>query len=166
MCQALCQAASKWTWTVGVHASGRRKRAGGWQRAWARAAWVCRVAWVFGSDCVGTRRLSPGPVGMGSARRAHLCLPFSPLVAGISEWHQDPRPSQPAHGGRCPQGPGTGLAPLVALAPVLGTPFPGSASSLSPLLGISHSCPDPLMLVHIFPFSDGKTDAQMVPRVS
>ena len=124
MCQALCQAASKWTWTMGVHASGRRKRAGGWQRAWARAAWVCKVAWVCGSDWGGTRRLSPGPVEwapQGEPTCAHFS---SPLVAGISKWHQDPRPSQHARGGHCSQGPGTGLAPLVASVPCTVHPIP------------------------------------------
>lgn len=86
MCQALCQASSKWTLPLGVHASGRHARTIGWQRAWAGAAWG-RGAEKRGSDRMGGRGrgvLSQGPAESG-LEGGVTCALSSLLGADISE---------------------------------------------------------------------------------
>lgn len=101
MCQALCQASSKRTLPLNVHASGRRTRAGGWQRAWGLGAEKGR------SDLVGQGAGEGSSVEVpraGPGRRGYRCPLSSPLVADISRmvpgaqalpaspWGPPPRP--------------------------------------------------------------------------
>lgn len=153
MCQALCQASSKRTLPLNVHASGRRTRAGGWQRAWGLGAEKGRSDLVGQGAGEGSSAEVPRA---GPGRRGYRCPLSSPLVADISRMVPGAQALPASPWGPPPRPPARFLLPLGTLC----TSSSGPASSLSALLATIHSCPDPLTSVSSSPRLDGNSGAQ------
>lgn len=158
MCQALCQASSKRTLPLKVHASGRRTRAGGWQRA--LGTWCREGQTDFMGLGVRGGELSQGLAEQGLEVEVTCALFLPRWWLTSKKWCQEQ--TLPAF----PQGPSS--RPLAQFLPLqepwllaLCTSSSGPASLLPLFLKITQSYPDPWMLVTSFPCLDGKTDAQM-----